>query len=193
MNTFSTPATLAATLLLLLPLTAAAGINKCIDANGTVSYSDQPCVTQGHKQAEVKDATGFALLAAQENQKKTAKSCVMLSERRSQCYPTIAPRLTAVFNESCEPLIKREYRDRQREQYERYRQERHPEEGDTGEARQARIPCDKVEPAMYKLVKENFGDKLSQEDVRAIEYKLMAVPSDGNEQPLTTKRGKRRY
>jgi hypothetical protein len=192
MHIFPTLTASIAALLFTLPLTATAAINKCMDANGSVTYSDLPCVVQGQKQAEVKNTTEFALLAAQESQKKTGKMCVALSERRSQCYVNIEPRLTAVFNESCEPLIKRENRERHQQQYERYRNGGRTEEGDAADERQAKLPCDKVEAEMYKLVKENFGGKLSPEDVRAIEYKLMAVPSDGRD-PFPMKRGKRRY
>lgn len=187
-------ATTIATSLLLLSISASAGINKCVDSAGIVSYSDQPCDTQGQKQAEVKNTTEFAMLAAKENQRKVAKACTALQERRGQCYVSIEPRLNTLFNENCEPLVKLDYKEHQREQNRRYRNRQYQQDDSEFEQEKssAKLPCEKVEGEMYKLLKENFSSKLAPEDVRAIEYKLMAVPSNGHEPPLSTSR-KRRY
>lgn len=174
--------TAVASAFLFIPLAASAGVNKCVDAAGTVSYSDQPCEIQGQKQAEVKDATGFALMAAQENRKQLAKTCTMLQERRSQCYSSVNERLGKLFNENCEPLVKLEYRERQREQYRRYRNGQNDDELQTEvERSQPTLPCEKLSEEMYKVLKQNFSAKLTQEDMKAIEYSLMAVPSTGYE------------
>jgi hypothetical protein len=178
--------TAATAFLLFLPLSASAGINKCVDAAGVVSYSDQPCDTQGQKQAEVKDTTGFATLAAQESRKKAAKTCTLLQERRSQCYSSVDTRLGKLFYENCEPLIKLEYRERQREQHRRYRNGQWEDIELDQENTLAKLPCEKLGEEMYKLLKENFSSKLTPEDVRAIEYQLMAVPSNGYESSYNT-------
>lgn len=167
---------------LFLPVAASAGVNKCVDAAGTVSYSDQPCEIQGQKQAEVKDTTGFALMAARENRKQLAKTCTMLKERRSQCYSSVNERLGKLFNENCEPLVKLEYRQRQREQYRRYQNSQNDDELQAEvERAQPPLPCEKLPDEMYKVLKQNFSAKLTPEDMKAIEYSLMAVPSTGYE------------
>ncbi len=184
---------LLASVLILVPSISAAGINKCIDAAGVVTYSDQPCATQGQKPAEVKNATGFAMLAAQEHQKELVRSCTALTERRGQCRIFVESRLDTIFNDNCAPLIKRAYQDRQREAYRRYQTRRYGQDsaGSSDEEPQSKIDCGKLEAEMYKLVKTNFSEDLSPEDARAIEYKLQAVPFDGNERPLSTRRGRR--
>lgn len=198
MRNIRIPVALASGFLLLLPLSASAGINKCVDAAGVVSYSDQPCENQGQKQAEVKNTTEFAMLAAQENKKQVVKSCMMLQEQRSQCGIYNDSRLGALFRENCDPLVQQEMRERQREQYRMYRrsqygQYQYQDGGETEQGKQqAQVSCGKVEEEMYKLLKENFSAKLTPEDMKAIEYKLMAVPSNGYEPPLSVSRKKRR-
>lgn len=173
----------AASACLLIPLSASAGVNKCVDAAGVVSYSDRPCEVQGQKQAEVKDTTGFALMAAQENRKKLIKTCTQLQERRSQCYSaSIDQRLGKLFSENCEPLVKAGYRERERERYRRYQNGQNDDEMESeAERTQAKVPCEKLPDEMYKVLKENFSAKLTPEDVKAIEYSLLAVPGNGYE------------
>jgi len=184
---------LAASLLILAPATAVAGINKCVDESGQVTYSDLPCVNQGQKPAEVRNTTEFALMEAREKQRKLGQACMALVDKRAQCRVFMHARLSEVFQEGCEPAMRLERQERQREQYRQHRQGRYYEDSidPYAEKPRAQLECGKLEEETYKFVKANFAEILSPDDVKAIEYKLMAIPSDGYERPLSTKNRKR--
>ena len=78
--------------------------------------------------------------------------------------------------------MKLEYRQRQREQYRRYRNGQNDDELQAEvERSQPPLPCEKLPDEMYKVLKQNFSARLTPEDMKAIEYSLMAVPSTGYE------------
>jgi hypothetical protein len=198
MNRFSAIG-FAAAVLVLGPSVSHAGINKCTDAAGVVTYSDRPCASnEGLKPAEVKNTTEFAALAARENEKKVAQECAFINERRSQCNVHIESRLATAFHSGCEVPLKRDYADKTKEQrgyrygYNRYGSRDNREDGiEDKDKIEARLPCAQLEATVFKFVKENFPTKLSAEEMKAIEYNIIAVPSNGG--PQFARRNKPRY
>jgi hypothetical protein len=185
--------------LILFPSTTWAALNKCTDANGKVSYSDQPCSNKdGEKPAEVKNTLAFAAIAARESEKNLAQTCARLSEQRSQCrYSTpLEPQLDTLFTSSCDGPIKRDYRDKQRNDRLEQRNNRYyrADKGETDEEKpETKIECGALQATVWRFVKTNFGATLSEKEIKEIEYKLTAVPSDGKEQNYTRSSSKKRY
>lgn len=174
---------------ILIPSICEAGVNKCTDAGGVVSYSDQPCsAKEGQTPAEFKNAKEFAVYAVRENERKIAQRCTFLHEKTNDCHASIASSLKEVFDANCEPAIKREYFEKQRElreQAERFRTRRYNrqrEEDEREEERiQPKVSCSELQSEMWDFVKEKFGEKLTAKEIKAIEYNLIAIPRDDNE------------
>ena len=181
-------------LLCLSPSITFAGVNKCTDASGKVSYSDQPCSNkEGEKPAEIKNTAAFAAIATRENEKKLAQGCIALTERRSQCHYALESQLDALLIGNCEGPIKRDRLDKQRDQRLEQRNNRYSraERDETDEEKtEVKIECGELPFTVWRFVKDNFGSKLSEKEIKEIEYKLLAVPSDGRE-PLFAKRKKK--
>ncbi len=183
---------LAVFVLILNPSTASAGINKCTDAAGVVTYSDQPCAAHGQQAAEARDSTAFSMLEARENDRKVAQSCMRLTTRRNQCYQ-IDNRLAAALRLNCEAPMKRE-RARQAEQrYDRYANRRDQADEVYQEPPQQEGDCRTFEKTVYKFLRESFRDALSAEDIKALEYHFNAVPSDGRPDVPVPRRRYNRY
>ncbi|HJV86266.1 MAG TPA: DUF4124 domain-containing protein [Noviherbaspirillum sp.] len=183
---------LAVSVLILNPSVASAGINKCTDAAGVVTYSDQPCATQGQQAAEARDSTAFSLLEARENDKKLGETCIRLTMRRNQCY-RIDNRLATALRVSCEGPMKRE-RVRQAEQrYSRYANQRDQSDALYQEQSQQAADCSAFEKTVYKFLRESFRDALSADDIKALEYHFNAVPSDGRPDVSVPRRRYNRY
>lgn len=179
-------------ILLVSPAIAFAGINKCTDAAGVVTYSDQPCAAQGQKQAEARDSTAFSMLEARENDKKIAQTCASYVARRGQCY-RIDSRLEAALRTHCEGPLKRElvrqkeanrdrYRRNQSSQYDEFLEERPAPETD----------CRTFETKVFGFLQENFRNVFTAEETKALEYHLNAVPSNGRPTFATRNKNERR-
>ena len=182
-------ATALAAALILTHSISEAGVNKCTDAAGVVSYSDQPCsVKEGHKPAEFKNAKEFAVYAAREHERKIGRRCTFLREKTRDCHSSIASSVKEVFDANCEVPIKREYLETQRELREqsertrtgRYYRHREDQERQD-ELTQPKMSCGELQSEMWDFVKEKFGDKLTAKEIKAIEYNLIAIPRDDNE------------
>lgn len=185
----------AAGILLSTPVFVFAGINKCTDAAGVVTYSDQPCAVQGQKPVEARDSTGFSLLEARENDKKIAESCkTYLTRRGGQCY-RIDSRLETALRTHCDGPMKREQARSMEAQRDRYRRqssayssyEENPEDRPAAET-----DCRTLETNVFGFLRENFRNVFTPDEVKALEYHLNAVPSTGKPTFATRNRNERR-
>ncbi|HEY0844280.1 MAG TPA: DUF4124 domain-containing protein [Noviherbaspirillum sp.] len=183
---------LAASMLLFIPLLAAAGINKCTDAAGVVTYSDQPCAIQGQKPVEARDATAFSMLEARENDKKIAQSCKQLTNRRGGCY-RIDSRLETALRTNCAGPMQREQARQLEQRRDRYRRNQPAYEEMQEESRHlAETDCRALEANVYTFLRENFRNVFTPDEIKALEYHLNAVPSNGRPTFATRNRNERR-
>lgn len=184
--------------LILIPLVSEAGVNKCTDSAGVVSYLDQPCSTkEGLKPAEIKNGSALATNGGREIQNKIAQTCIQLSEKKRSCYSSIESHLNEAFDTNCEVPMKRAILEKQLEQTERYRKGRYnPGYREQYEERleqlEAKMSCNEIQTAMWDFVRESFGTKLTAKDIKAIEYNLYAVPGGNNDSLNTPYRSRRR-
>ena len=165
---------------------AQAGVVKCVSANGSVTYTDQPCeVIKGEKLVSAKDSEAVASLDAQSHAKEVGQMCINLATRRSQCNLPFYYQLQAVFRENCinpalqyqrdlaeQPQRRNRYRydDRVQDVYKRYEQT--PVQD---------LHCNTLQMETWNFVKQNFRKKISDQDARAIEYNVSAVPGTGRD------------
>ncbi|HTD05170.1 DUF4124 domain-containing protein [Undibacterium sp.] len=166
----------------LSPLVSLAGVNKCTDAAGIVTYSDQPCqAKEGQKTAEVKNSQAFAAIAAREDDKKIAQACRALADRRSRCRIAIDYMLNTAFNTHCEGPMKRDASDQMRDQrinMRRDRYNRNYRDDADNDKTEPSLQCETLQANMWKFVKEKFSSAMIAEDIKAIDYRLAAVNPD---------------
>jgi len=165
-----------------IPPVGFAGVNKCTDASGVVTYSDQPCqAKEGQRVAEVKDPHAFAAIAAREDDKKVAQACRVLADRRSRCRVAIDYMLNTAFSSNCEGPMKRDASDQMRERnnmrWNRYNRS-YRDDADSNDKSEANLQCETLQANMWKFVKEKFSQAMRAEDIKAIEYRLAAVNPD---------------
>ncbi len=181
-----TPHTLAVLVLVLPAAFAHAGMYKCVSPNGTVIFSDRPCEVQnGEKAAEIKDDAAFAAVLARDNAKTVAQGCMALSRRVSQCHSGVDATLLANLREHCRPPVMRFQQS--------LRQNRDYDEGYRGynELPPQEARCEVLQAETWAFVKANFANKVSEQDMRTIEYNTAAVPSDGRAPNLSVRRKNR--
>ncbi|MES2102527.1 MAG: DUF4124 domain-containing protein [Pseudomonadota bacterium] len=164
------------------PLACLAGVNKCTDAAGVVTYSDQPCqAKEGLKAAEVKNPQAFAAIAAHDDDKKIAQTCRALADRRSRCRISVDYMLNSAFNTNCEGPMKRDASDQMKERIntrrDRYNRSTYAGDADTDKT-EASLQCESLQSNMWKFVKEKFSSAMKPEDIKAISYRLAAVNPD---------------
>lgn len=165
-----------------MPLAGFAGVNKCTDASGVVTYSDQPCqAKEGQRVAEVKDPHAFAAIAAREDDKKVAQACRVLADRRARCRVAVDYMLNTAFISNCEGPMKHDASDQMRERNnmrrDRYNRS-YRDDADSSDKSEANLQCEALQANMWKFVKEKFGQAMRAEDIKAIEYRLAAVNPD---------------
>ena len=182
----TTARSLAVLALTLAPVLAHAGIYKCASANGTVIFSDRPCETEnGEKAATIKDAAGFSAVLARENARNVGRGCLALGSRIGQCGGRINGELASTVREHCRAPVTQLQRT--------WRSSRNSEDEQDYPGHRDLAPqdlrCDALQAESWDFVKANFSTKISQQDMKALEYNLTAVPSDGR--PLNLE-GRRR-
>lgn len=180
-------------LLALAPGAVQAQIHKCVGANGTVSFSDQPCAPQkGEKAASLNDNSAFASLAARENDLKIGRTCVAMSQRQGRCSVNIDYTMTKLLRELCVAPAARFERERANERNRAYRNSgRYSESREYGEWQEMseeQLRCGTLQPEMWQFMKDSFGSKISAEDMRRFDYNVRAVPSDGRELVMPPRR-----
>lgn len=183
-------------LVLLTPLSAYADLKKCVSSSGTVTYTDQPCASKaGESVKEVRDDAALKKISSRIKEQDVGKSCWQLSHRYSQCSVAVEQLLMQNFRENCTIPINQFERDRSRENS-RSRNYREEQEGNDLEynhryTRKSRdvLECDGLQRNMWDFLKSTFGDKISQQDAKAIDYKLQVAPADGRD-PVILKRNK---
>ncbi|GGC67465.1 DUF4124 domain-containing protein [Undibacterium terreum] len=173
---------------LLMSSSSFAGVNKCTDAAGVVTYSDQPCqAKEGLKTAEVKNSQAFAAIAAREDDKKIAQTCRALADRRSRCRISVDYMLNTAFTTNCEGPLKRDASDQMRDQRLNMRRDRYNrvyrdrDDADNTDKSEASLQCESLQSNMWKFVKEKFSPAMRPEDIKAIDYRLAAVNPDRRE------------
>lgn len=174
---------LAVLALAFVPSLACAGMYKCVSPNGTVIFSDRPCEVQnGEKVAEIKDDAGFAAVLARDNDKSVAQTCMALTRRISQCRAGLDGTLVSNLREHCRPPVMR-FRQSQR-------QWRDDEDADRsyGDPPPQAARCAVLQAETWTFVKANFARKISEQDLKTIEYNVTAVPSDGRTPDLNVRR-----
>lgn len=176
---------LAVLLLALAPVIAHAELYKCVSANGTAIFADRPCVTgNGEKSAEIKDDAAFAAALARENAKNVALGCMTLERRIAQCRAGLDHTLAANLREHCRPPVLRfqqaQRASRDQDDRDHYRDYRDlPPDG---------ARCEALQGEAWSFVKANFSKKMSERDMKTIEYNLAAVPSDGHSPDMRVRR-----
>ncbi|MES2934208.1 MAG: DUF4124 domain-containing protein [Pseudomonadota bacterium] len=176
--------------LLSSPLICHAALNKCTDAKGQVSYSDQPCqVQEGLKPAEVKNATAFAMINAREEHRELGAACARLLEKKRTCAEYVEPKLFNIFETKCEAPMRRRkvdekyterWYERRTKQSERVARRERDEYEDDRE--RPTITCGDVDAVMYQFVKTRFGAELSPEQTRIIEAGHHAIKETSRRQ-----------
>lgn len=178
--------------LICIPTIASAGINKCTDAAGVVTYSDQPCAAQGQKQAEARDGTAFSMLEARENDKMVAETCKRFLTKRGQCY-RIDSRLENALRTNCEaPMKRQQLRQMEQRRSERYRRNHDPYEDIAENNAPPQTDCRALENNVFTFLRENFRNAFTPDEVKALEYHLNAVPSTGRPTFATRNKNERR-
>ena len=185
---FPTARALAVLALAFAPALACAGMYKCVSAKGTIIFSDRPCEIQnGEKVAEIKDDAGFAAVLASDNIKTVAQTCLALGRRISQCHAGVDGTLVSNLREHCRPPVMRFQQSlRQSNDYAEEDRYRGYSELPPQEAR-----CDVLQAETWAFVKANFARKISEQDMKTIEYNVAAVPSDGRTPDLSVRRRNR--
>ncbi|MFZ6647890.1 DUF4124 domain-containing protein [Undibacterium sp. TJN25] len=164
------------------PLASFAGVNKCTDAAGVVTYSDQPCLAkEGLKTAEVKNSQAFAAIAARDENKNVAQTCRALVDRRSRCRVAVDYMLNSAFNANCEGPMKRDASDQIKERInasrDRYNRTRNRDDSSSDKS-DTNLQCEALQSNMWKFVKEKFSPAMKPEDIKAIDFRLAAVNPD---------------
>jgi hypothetical protein len=164
------------------PGLAHAGMYKCVGQNGTIIFSDRPCETwNGEKAAEIKDQAAFAAVLARDNASSVAQTCAALERRMMQCNAGLNATLASNLREHCRaPLM----RHQQSQRYGRYREQDESYRDDM----LANARCDALQAETWVFVKANFAKKMSEQDIKSIEYNLLAIPSDGRTPDLGARR-----
>ena len=166
------------------PALAHAGMYKCVSPKGVIIFSDRPCEIQnGEKVAEMKDDAAFAAVQARENSKNVAQACLALSRRVIHCHGSIDITLMRNMREQCLPVVTRFQQSMRRELVEDERSYR--------ELLPAEARCDALQAETWDFVKANFARKISEQDMKTIEYNVAAVPSDGRTPDLSVRRRNR--
>lgn len=183
-------------LILLAPLSAHADLKKCVSSSGTVTYTDQPCASKaGESVKEVRDDAALKKISSRIKEQDVGKSCWQLSHRYSQCNVAVEHLLMSNFRENCSIPMHQFERERAKENS-RSRNYREEQEGNdleynhryTSKSRDV-LECDGLQRNMWDFLKSTFNDKISQQDAKAIDYKLQAAPADGRD-PVILKRNK---
>jgi hypothetical protein len=187
-------------ILSITPMSAFAEIFKCADSAGKINFSDRPCSNKdGEKAAEFKDTVGFASLQARDNAKKVGQTCWTLAHRNSQCNAPVGNALFTNFRDNCSEPIKRFEKDKEKERYDLERslannRVRNRSSNDNAidennldysnryqnKSKEA-LKCEVLKEEMWAFVKQNFSKKISEKEIKEIEYHMIAVPSDGRE------------
>lgn len=181
------PCRLAMLVLALAPVLAHAGMYKCVGPNGAVSFSDRPCEARnGEKAADIKDDAGFAAVLARDHAKNIAQSCMALTRRIGQCRAGLDATLLSNLREHCRPPVAR-FRQALRQSRDS------DEDSDRGynEPPPQEARCDVLQAETWAFVKANFSGKISEQDLKTIEYNIAAVPSDGRTPDLSVRRKNR--
>jgi len=166
------------------PALVHAGMYKCVSPKGVIIFSDRPCEIQnGEKVAEIKDDAAFAAVQARENSKNVAQTCLALSRRVMSCHGGVDMTLMRNMREQCVPVVTRFQQSMRRELIE---DERSYRELQPSEAR-----CEALQAETWDFVKTNFAKKISEQDMKTIEYNVAAVPSDGRSPDLSVRRRNR--
>lgn len=179
---FPTLLSLLALVLACAPDLALAGMYKCVGPNGTIIFSDRACETwNGEKAAPVNDQAAFASVLARENAKSVAQTCRSLERRIMQCNAGINATLASNLREHCRAPI---MRIQQSQRYGSYREQDESNRDDMP----ADARCDALQAETWAFVKTSFAKKMSEQDIKSIEYNLLAIPSDGHTPDLSARR-----
>ena len=165
-------------LLFIAPMQPAlADIHKCVNANGTTSYSDQPCaVTNGEKAVD-------SSVANADRVNKLGHLCADLDTRRVHCGQ-VYPLLLTTFHDNCLAPIQQYQRSvQQPRQYNRYQSNADRINDATANMQKpiSEYRCEAVQKDIWAFLKENFAKKISERDSKEIEYYIQAIPGDGQD------------
>lgn len=170
------------------PGLAHAGMYKCVGQNGTIIFSDRPCETwNGEKAAEIKDQAAFAAVLARDNANSVGQTCAALERRMMQCSAGLNATLASNFREHCRAPLMRHQQAQQSQRNGRYGRYREQDESYRDDML-ANARCDALQAETWAFVKTNFAKKMSEQDIKSIEYNLLAIPSDGRPPDLGTRR-----
>ncbi|MFZ6779884.1 DUF4124 domain-containing protein [Undibacterium sp. Ji83W] len=174
------------------PCPSQAEVRKCVTPSGETIYTDQPCNAKiGSTATEVKNDSTLRKITAMQKDRDTGKSCWVLDHRYSQCSSSIDRTLMTNFKENCgipmNQFTKDRSSDNQSISYKNYRERREyreaSQEGDDLEyvhryTRKSRavLQCEVLEKDMWRFLKQNFIEKVPQEDAKNIELRLLGLP-----------------
>lgn len=174
-------------LVLLAALPAHAGINKCVNAAGVVSFSDKPCAAnEGEKKAEIKAESGLGAAISRENDRNLGKNCWLMQRRYLQCRGIAIRQIHTYLEENCKAPFARYEKDLAQANANKAAARRkgiaQSEENEYVNAIYAPISaeelkCDALQNDMWDFVKSNFGKKISEQDMKALDYQTKAIPS----------------
>jgi len=157
---------------------ALADIHKCVNGNGTTSYTDQPCaVTNGEKAVD-------SSVSALDRQNKIGHSCADLDARRMHCGQ-VYPLLLSTFRDNCtNPMQQYQRSVQQSHQYNRYQSAAERASDAAAINQQKAISeyrCESVQKDTWAFLKENFSKKITEHDSKDIDYHIQAIPGDGQD------------
>ncbi len=167
---------------------AHAGMNKCVNADGKVSYSDQPCSAKvGEKVAEPKDSGAFSIAQAREGEQAVMSSCHVLTERTNQCRGSLFSPLQSALRDNCAGPLGRYRAESEKQRNERYRNQRNAHSYNRSQTSNVEDPmekkeaarCETLEADAWKFVKDNFKRRVPEDVVHKIEMHLNGVPEGG--------------
>lgn len=150
---------------------AHAEIHKCVAADGSTSFTDQPCPSNLKENAVGSSISGSA------HQTEVADSCYRYNERRSRCG-SMYPLLDTHFNQQCVNPIIQYKMDHQRTANNRFRSQKE-KTADAVDNLQSKIAedyrCESLQKEAWTFLKQNFASKISEHDTKEIDYNLIAV------------------
>jgi hypothetical protein len=150
---------------------AHADIHKCVAADGSTSFTDQPCPSNVKENAVGSSISGSA------HQTEVADSCYRFNERRSRCGAMYSL-LDTNFNQSCVNPIIQYKMDHQRAANNRFRSQKE-NVADAVNNLQTKIAedyrCESLQKEAWAFLKQNFASKISEHDTKEIDYNLIAV------------------
>jgi hypothetical protein len=157
---------------------ALADIHKCVNTNGTISYTDQPCaVTNGEKSVD-------SSVSALDRQNKIGHSCADLDARRLHCGQ-VYPLLLTTFRDNCvNPMQQYQHNLQQYHQVNRYQSaaERNADAIPNNQQKSiSEYRCESMQRDTWAFLKENFGKKITEHDSKDIDYHIQAIPDDGQD------------